>query len=574
MEQKTILQLTALGTFSFALGIISTLTIQAIVGTPVDSSSSLTSSEIASSTVTDSSQMTGPWQGFSSEVDVQASDDSMDWDGLTPAIIATLEADYPGYDIDEVHTLGEEVFVFIELDFLLANESPIDTDLFLFFNEEGIVTREIIFQATDDYSQTVVDFLSEDYVADITNDPLPYRDGFIFTMETIVAVDQEGIVSTVDGFLSFVVGSSGVLKVEGLYYFDATTEAIHIIEQFDKEGLDRYFSYNELQSAGTRYLISRNYYYQDNFQTHYPFDIFNERVQSSIVFDYASYDPLNNRVVLIERFGLMTDRVYVDLYAAYTRTVQGQNVGIEDEKLALDMYVYLTQQSYDALDPWFTTVNMDLDPVSELMDDFVSVVDASQVTNGYQLRFSLLFDLGNVQLDHTYMWNDVTNINELPQGYVMYDLINERLFVLTYGFGIIEEDGLFYADSTLDMYTYDGTLLYTYDPEGIFEIYDVVENEYNQFIIVGRTVALTIVDGLERLASMGAKIILLDETFQTLDTIHFDSSKGVDLYNIWIEDDHVVIDVKVIGKTYEGLLANYANVSANDRLLITIALVA
>jgi hypothetical protein len=45
MEQKSIIQLVALGTFSFALGIITTLTIQSIVGSTLVQTSSSSRSE-------------------------------------------------------------------------------------------------------------------------------------------------------------------------------------------------------------------------------------------------------------------------------------------------------------------------------------------------------------------------------------------------------------------------------------------------------------------------------------------------------------------------------------------------
>ena len=91
MEQKTILQLTALATFSFALGIISTFTIQTIVGpqsTPT--SSSVSSSELSSSIEESSLSSQGSWQGFSSEWDVQPIEVDETCEGLTPEVLETL----------------------------------------------------------------------------------------------------------------------------------------------------------------------------------------------------------------------------------------------------------------------------------------------------------------------------------------------------------------------------------------------------------------------------------------------------------------------------------------------------
>ena len=574
MEQKTILQLAALGTFSFALGIISTLTIQTIVGpqsTPT--SSSVSSSEVSSSIEESSLSPQGPWQGFSSEWDVQPIEVDDTWEGLTPEVLETLELDYAGYDIDEVYTFGDEIFVFIEMDILYANETLIDTDIFLFFNPDGSLTREFIFKPSENYIQNANEIFEDNFISDITNDPLPYREGFLFTMVTVASIEIEGVQTEIDGFLSFVAEENTPSIVKGLYYFDAIEEHMYTIEQYDSDVDLRTFDYTDLQVSGSRYLIGRFMYYYQDFEDYYPFDLFEEEAQTNVSFDYASFNPSDETIFLIERFGFYTNRVYVDMYSGWSRTIKGEEIDLSMEKLHLEMLVYIIQDSYDSQDQWFHTINMDLDKLSLTLDEFVEVVDESEVGEWYQIRYDVLFDLNAFEIEHLYRWNDLTDLANSVFGYLAYDFENQRIVKGLYTYRYLELDDVYFGDTTLEYIDFQGNIIHTFDFEGIFEMYYLEQNEYDQFLIAGRTIILTNIEDEDRVVSIGAKVWLLDESFNVLDTIHLSSELGVEIWGIWIYETEIILEVAVNGNVYEGLLEPYSEVDEEGRLSIRIPLI-
>lgn len=568
MEQKTILQLTALGTFSFALGIISTLTIQTIVGP--QSNPSLGSSEISSSQVESSLNPQGPWQGFSDEWDVQASENWDIWEGLTPEVLTTLEQDYPGYDIDEVHVLDDEIFVFIELDILLNNEINVDTDIFLFFHPDGTLTREFIFEASDAYTEIALGNFEDNVISDITNDPLPYRDGLIFTMSTVASVDMDDVVTEVDGFLSFVLEEETPRTVQGLYYFDAKMEVMYTIEQYDSYVFQRDFNYFDLQVSGNRYLLGRSIYYYEGFVSYYPFDLFEENAKTNITYDYASFNPDNGRILLTERFGFYTNRVYVDLYTGWGGTIFGDDIDLTREKLSLEIQVYLVPESYDSQDQWFHTLNMDFYDITLHLNEFIETVDPLVIGNWYQLRYTVLFNLNFYNIDHLELWYDLTDLEASIQGYVAYDFEHQRVLKAVYTYRYLEIDDVYFGDTTLEYKQFNGTLITSYDFEGIFDLYYLQQNQYGQFIIAGRTIELSTIEGEDRVTAIGTKIWMLGAEFNLIDSVYLSSLPGVELWDMWIYETEIRLDIVVNGGVYDGLLQDYAGLEIDGRLTLRI----
>jgi hypothetical protein len=576
MEQKTILQLTALGTFSFALGIISTLTIQTIVGPQSTPSSSAlpSSSEVVSSIEPSSIPPTGPWQGFSNELEVEAAGEELDWEGLTADIQDHLEENYPGYDIDGVYPIGDEVFVFIELDYLINNEINIDTDLFLLYQPDGTLNHEIIFNTSDSYALLASERYMDNQIADIKYNPRPYRDGVLFTMTTYASVNNEAGLTPIDGYLSFVLEDNFPQYINGLYYFDVYDQTMHIIEQYDSDFVNgRRFNYTDFQVDGNRYLIGRYLDYDLEVENFYPFDMFEQVAQSTIIFDYASYDPSDDSIVLIRRFGFVTHRAYIDIYSSWSSTTKGEDVDFKIDKLALNVLIYITPESFVSEDPWFSTINMDLDLLRDSLGNVVASIDPGSIDGWYQLQYSVLFDLNGLEIEHLLLWNNLDDLAYDPQGYLVYDFEKERYFKFNFTFNFLELDEVFYVDTLVEYYSFDGTLLHTLEFDGAFDVYSLFENEFGQFVIGGKTVNVASIEGEDRLVDMGFTIYLFDENLNALDVIEFVSVAGVELWFIRIEETEVTLLISVGGGVYEGLLEPYSGLTSEHLLLIRISMV-
>ncbi len=575
MKQKAIIQLVALGTFTFALGIITTLTIQSVVGTPtVSSSSDVSSSSLISSELLSSTDRQ-PFQGFSNEWDVTAASEESSWDGLTPEIVITLENDYPGYDIDEVHLFNDDVFVFIEIDYLIDNGIQFDTDVVLLFNQEGLVLNEFVFDASHTFMRAVYEDRDTDEISDITNDPMLYRDGVIFTMETNAKIDINGELTPIDGNLSFLNTTTTYERIAGLYYFDLNDGSITILEQ--AEDTDRRsIRYTDFLTDGTRYLIGRNIEYQgsdDMDDLYFPFDIHEANVQSSYVFDYASYNPVDQRTTVIDRFGFYSDRVFVDVYVGYVGSITGEWLDFSSNYVEMYFDVYFSARSFEITDAWFYTNNMNLNQLANSLDIVVQNVDNEQLTNWEQIRYSSVYDLANNELVHLDVWTDLTDLSNTLQGYTVFDFENDQyikvLFIQYYN----ETDDWYYYTTRLESYTLEGQLILTFEFDFLFNVYSFYQNEFDQLVFIGQFTELGVVDNVERVTKVGVGVAILDDAWDVVATRSITNSARIFIIDLAFEDTAVRIDIFVEDGIYDGDLTGYDTISDEHRLSIRMPLI-
>ena len=154
---------------------------------------------------------------------------------------------------------------------------------------------------------------------------------------------------------------------------------------------------------------------------------------------------------------------------------------------------------------------MDLDLLRDSLGNVVASIDPGNIDGWYQLQYSVLFDLNGLEIEHLLLWNNLDDLAYDPQGYLVYDFEKERYFKFNFTFNFLELDEVFYVDTLVEYYSFDGTLLHTLEFDGAFDVYSLFENEFGQFVIGGKTVNVASIEGEDRLVDMGFTIYLFDE---------------------------------------------------------------
>jgi hypothetical protein len=274
MEQKSIIQLVALGTFTFALGIITTLTIQSVVGsTPVQTSSSdasessLVSSESLS--IPPSSQERTEAR-FDDDITYPSPDDYDEVTGFSNQTLYSEIFDYvdnnfpESTSISRIYTISDRTFVYVnsEKPSEINLGSTIDDRFFLVFDDNNTILSTTPLYPSEAYQVSVETIYSNPafYINEL---PVVYGEGVVFSIQYYQYVETNGIINYIDSHASWLrslVGSTSYNTA--LAYFDVMTFDLHMLDNISQLE-DANFSNDDLLVLGEHLYVSRSIYYDE-----------------------------------------------------------------------------------------------------------------------------------------------------------------------------------------------------------------------------------------------------------------------------------------------------------------------